>query len=191
MSDFDLTGLLLLAANEGAEAAQEVHGHFDLFGIISQFINLIILAILVGWFLRWWGLKEYLAGRREKIEEGLTIAREKQEEADRLLQKYEHKLAHLEDEIRAVVGSHEKQGEADRVRLEEEADKAIERLIREVDFTIRQESLKAQKAIREAGVDATVSEAERLLEEKITESDRSRLVDDFIREVQMSSQAGT
>lgn len=95
----------------------------------------------------------------------------------------EHKLKNLESEIEAIVKSHEAQGEADRQRLKDETEKSIERLLREVDFTIHQESLKAQKDIRAAAVGATLEMAEELVKNRITDADRRRLADEYITRI--------
>jgi F0F1-type ATP synthase membrane subunit b/b' len=61
-----------------------------------------------------------------------------------------------------------------------DTDRAIERMAREADFTIKQEVRKAEKAIREAAATATLEAAEMLIKERITEADQRRLADNYI-----------
>ena len=93
----------------------------------------------------------------------------------------------MEQEVRQIVESYEQQGEADKQRLSEDADKAVDRLMREADFTIRQESLKAQREIRSAAVQTTLEMAEALVLERITDSDQRRLADEYIGSVESNS----
>ncbi len=167
---------LLVAAGGGGD------GSFNLFSLVSQYVNFFILFGGIAFLVKK-PLQTFLETRREDMAGKLREAQQKQAEAERRLAEYGQKLEHLEEEIGRVVKSFEAQGEADRLRLVQEADKAVERLVREVDFTIRQESVKATKEIRDAGVTATLAMAEKLIAERITDSDRRRLADEYIAQV--------
>lgn len=157
-------------------------GAWDWFKLGGMFTNLLLFAAFLVWVLKK-PLQSFLAQRRSGMAQRLEAARAKQEEAERRLAEYEHKLRNLESEIDAIVKSHEAQGEADRQRLREETEKAIERLVREADFTIHQESLKAQKEIRAAAVGATLELAEQMVKDRITDADRRRLADEYIGKI--------
>lgn len=174
--NFTTEALSLLVAAGGGD------GHWDPFKLASQYINFFILFGGLAYLLKK-PLQTFLEMRRENMAGQLREAQEKQAEAERRLAEYAQKLGRLEDEIARVVKSFEAQGEADRQRMVMEADKAVERLVREVDFTIRQESVKATKEIREASVQATLVMAEKLITERITDSDRRRLADEYIAQV--------
>ena len=59
--------------------------------------------------------------------------------------------------------------------------------MREADFTIRQEALKAQREIRAAAVKTTLEMAEALVLERITDSDQRRLADEYIGSVESNA----
>lgn len=181
-----MTQLTLDVLNLIVAEAPAGGGGWNKFKIISQYINFFILFGGIAFLVRK-PLQTFLEMRRENMAGQLREAQAKQAEAERRLAEYGQKLENLEAEIGRVVKSFEAQGEADRQRLVVEADKAIERLVREVDFTIRQESVKATKEIREAGVQATLTLAEKLIVERITDSDRRRLADEYIAQVLPSS----
>lgn len=176
-----LTTLVAETAVHNNAAAPGQH-HWDWFKLGSQYVNFIILFGGLAYLIRK-PLQTFLETRRENMAGQLREAQAKQAEAERRLAEYGQKLDRLEDEIARVVSSFEAQGEADRQRLVQEGDKAVERLVREVDFTIRQESIKATKDIRDAGVQATLAMAEKLIVERITDSDRRRLADEYITQV--------
>jgi F-type H+-transporting ATPase subunit b len=157
-------------------------GSWDWYTLSGMFTNLLLFLGFMVWVLKK-PLQTYLNDRRSGLAKQLEAAQAKQEEAERRLAEYDHKLKNLENEIAAIVESHEAQGEADRQRLREETEKAIERLMREADFTINQESLKAQKAIRSAAVNATLEMAEQLVQDRITDADRRRLADEYVARI--------
>jgi F-type H+-transporting ATPase subunit b len=125
-----------------------------------------------------------LIARRENMAKQLEEARAKQADAERRLDEYKTKLENLEAEVARIVKSYEAEAAADKQRLAEDTDRAIQRFVRETEFTINQEVKKAEKAIRDAAVSATLEAAEGLLKSKITADDRRRLADEYIRELE-------
>ncbi len=125
-----------------------------------------------------------LLARRENMAKQLEEARTQQAEAERRLEEYKAKLENLEAEVARIVRSYEAEAEADKQRLTEETDRAMLRFARETEFTISQEVKKAEKAIRDAAVSATLEAAEQLLTSKITSDDRRRLADEYIRDLE-------
>jgi F-type H+-transporting ATPase subunit b len=172
--------LLLLSASE--HGAGHGHGEVNWFSLGSQVFNFVIFFGFLAYVLKQ-PLKSFLETRRETMAVQLREAETKQAEADKKLSEYGYKLDHLEDEVSRIVSSFEAQGKADQERLRADTDRAIERLVREVDFTIKQEALKAQKEIREAGVRATLAIAEKIVIERITDADRRRLADEYIAKI--------
>jgi F-type H+-transporting ATPase subunit b len=125
-----------------------------------------------------------LIARRENMQKQLEEARTKQADAERRLDEYKAKLENLENEVARIVKSYESEAEADRRRLAEDTERAIQRFARETEFTISQEVKKAEKAIRDAAIASTLEAAEELLKSKITSDDRRRLADEYIRDLE-------
>lgn len=173
-----LTTLLLTTP----EAEHGAHGAFNWFQLGSMFFNFVVFFGFLAFVLRK-PLAAFLVARREKMAEQLRDAQSKQAAAEKRLSEYAARLANLEEEVRRVVQAFEAEGRAEAERLRVEGERAMERLKREVDFTLRQESLKAIKEIRAAGVDATLGMAESLISERITDADRRRLTDDYIKKL--------
>jgi F-type H+-transporting ATPase subunit b len=169
---------LLVESAEEAEGAAEHHG-FNMFEYFSTLTNFLIMVVFLVYVLRR-PLILFLESRRENMAKALREAKQKQEEAERRLLEYGSKLEHLEDEVSRIVGSYQKEAEADRVQIRDDADRAIERLARETEFTIKQEIRKAEKAIRESAIQATLEAAEEIIRARITEADQRRLADSYI-----------
>lgn len=180
-TNFLVATLVSEAGGEGAHGGGH-EAHFDAVGIAAHWFNFLILVTVLVMVSRKPFL-ELLKTRREKLGAELAEAKKRQAEAERRLNEYSRKLENLESEVAGIIKNFEAQGEVDRERFRGETDRAIERLVRETDFTIKQESLKAQADIREAAVDATMRLAEALVKEKITDSDKRRLADDYVQQL--------
>jgi len=160
---------------------------FSWFTIGSLIVNFALLLFLVPKVIRSLTGRtpgEHLVASRESLAKQLDEAKVKQEAAEKRLDEYARKLANLEAEVDAIVKSYEAQGEADRARLEQDAEKTVDSLVRQADFKIRQKSLEAQKAIRAAAVESTLVMAEQLVRDRITDADRRRLTDEYISAVE-------
>lgn len=125
-----------------------------------------------------------LSERRMDMARRLEEAQQKQKEAEAKLAEYKEKLVHLEDEVKRVVESYEAEARADSEKMKQETERAIQRLERESEFTIKQEMRKAEDLIRERAVTATLEAAQKLIEERITDADRRRLVDQYITKIE-------
>lgn len=173
---------LAVAASGGGEHGGEAHG-FNWFELGSMVVNFALLFGFLGWKLSP-AVRKGLRGRREEMGKRLVEAQAKQSEAEARLEEYKAKLANLEAEFRRVVESYEAEARADQAKMEEETEKAIQRLARESDFTIQQEVRKAERMIRDAAVEATLRKAETLIRDRITADDHRRLDDACIEQLE-------
>jgi len=127
--------------------------------------------------------KEHLQNQREEMASQLKDAQEKQAAAEKRLAEYATKLGNLEKEVQDIMKGYEAQAKADEEKAHSDAEQKIERMMRDADFTISQESLKAQREIREAAIDATISLTQTIFSERITDADRRRLADEYISNI--------
>lgn len=179
-----LLSLALVAAG-GGDHGGEHHG-FDAWVYFSTLTNFIVMFGFLAYVLKQ-PLASFLETRRENMASKLREAKEKQADAEKRIAEYKHRLDHLEDEVQRIVTSYEKEGEADRERMKADTERAIERMVREADFTLKQEVRKAEKAIREAAASATLEAAESMVKERITDADQRRLVDTYISNMESAA----
>ncbi len=132
-------------------------------------------------------VRDALSARRGNMAKRLEEAQKRTAEAEQRLAEYKNKLDHLEEEVQRIVSAYEAEAQADRVRAQQDTEKALERLARENEFTIQQEMRKAEKIIRDAAVNATLEAAEQLVRERITEADRRRLADQYVRSLEQGA----
>ncbi|MBI2376748.1 MAG: ATP synthase F0 subunit B [Deltaproteobacteria bacterium] len=176
-----LVHLLLIASGGEGEAAGHAP-HWNLFELVSSFINFFLFfGVLYALVKK--PFASFLAARRSEFQERLEEAEAKQKKAEAKLVEYANKLEHLEEEMARIVKSFEAQGEVERERIKDDAERAIDRLVREVDFTIRQESLKAQQEIRATAIKTTLDLAESLVKERTTQADLVRLTDECVAQI--------
>ncbi len=95
---------------------------------IFEFINFLILAIAVLWFVAR-ALPKALRGRSERIQKNLVDARVATEDANRRLQDVEQRLAKLDSEIAGMKAQAEKETAADEIRIRALMDEEQQRLV--------------------------------------------------------------
>ncbi len=161
-------------------------GHINWFVLGSTILNAVIFFGYLAYILRP-TVRDGLKSRRASMEKALRDAEEKQAQAAKRLEEYAHKLANLEEEVAGIVAGYEAQAKADKKRLEADTERAIERLRREADFTIGQEIKKAEKALRQEAIQDTLEAAAQMVQSRITEADRRRLVDQYVQSLEQSA----
>ncbi len=126
-------------------------------------------------------LAGFLRDRRTRMQADIEAAQAKKKEAEAKLKVYEDRIQNLEDEVKSVVAAYEREAQTEKQKLEEDAKRTIARLEKEAEFQIQQEVKKAEISVREAAVAATVAAAERIIKDRITDQDKTRLADEAIR----------
>lgn len=184
---------LAVAAHGGGEHGGGEHASgIDWVLVVSLFTNAILFFGFLFWAARP-AVSKALAARRANMAVDLERAQAKQTEAEQRLAEYQAKLDNLEREVAVVVQAYEREAKADEARIREETDRAIERMNREAEFTIRQETVKARRAIQAAAVEATLDAAEKKIRERIGDADHARLtrryVDSLNATIEGSNQA--
>ena len=168
-------------AQEGAEHA----GTISIWQILTspEFMasvwNFLLLVALLG-YMGHKPIKKFLVTRRRQVEDGLTQAAALKAEAEQKLAEYTHRLESLDEEMASIRADMLKAGEAERSRIVAEAEKKAARMRAETRFLIEQRMKDVERELRREAVDASIAAAERVLEEKTTETDRQRLAESYL-----------
>ncbi len=180
---WNFTLLLLMMAGvvarpEAVFAAEESNKWGAWLGI-GKFFNLfLVIAVLI-----WVGRKplmNFFAGRTQAIRDQLAEAQKARMEAERKLAEIESRMSRLDDDIREIKASAEREAKEEYERLltaaEQDADKIIERSRQEIEGITRaaQQELKLQVA------ELSVKMAEEKIRGEITEADRERIFSKFV-----------
>jgi F-type H+-transporting ATPase subunit b len=128
-------------------------------------------------------MAEALKKRRTSIMAGFDEAARMRTDAEDRLEEYTQKLDKIDQEIERVKREMRETGEAERVRILEEAREKRTRMERDARLLIEQELKAARETLLKDTVGAAVRSAEELLSKQVTSSDQQRLVDEYIKEL--------
>jgi F-type H+-transporting ATPase subunit b len=149
---------------------------------IGRFFNLALVIGVLIWIARK-PLAEFFAGRTATIREQLEEARNARMEAEAKLAEIESRMSRLDDELRAIKESAERDGQKEYERLvavaEQDAEKVLERARQEIDGMTRA----AQNELKAHAAEIAVRLAEEKIRRDLTDSDRERLFDRFITRI--------
>ncbi len=136
------------------------------------------MAIL--WKFAWGPISEALDRRERGIADQIQAAADKHEESKQLLAQYEVKLAHAADEVRALLEEARRDAEHTKSEILAEAKSAAQaeydRAVREVNSA----KDSALKELAETSANLAIDLAGKIVREKLTAEDQSRLVHDML-----------
>jgi F-type H+-transporting ATPase subunit b len=124
-----------------------------------------------------------LRARQQSIKEQFTDLEERKTEADSAYQTYEEKLATIEQEITDIVQSAVAQGEAEKERIIEQANRAAEDIKRQAEMAIQHELAEAKLKLREEVANQAVVMAEELIRKNLQDADQVKLIEDYLAKV--------
>lgn len=169
-----------------AIASEEAGGHES--KVLWHTINLVLVLGILGYFART-PIRTYMAERRQNIEAGIEAARRQLAEAERQLAECNERIATLDHEVEEIRRTVRAQAESERDRLLADARVAADRIRRDANTAVEQESRRARDELRNEAAEMAVRLAADLLKRQVTDSDRARLVDEFVERVEASPPA--
>lgn len=147
-----------------------------------RFINFAILFLVLFKLLKK-PIAKFFTSRREEIQRLLAELERKQLEADQKNAECRAKLAVLEEETRKIVDDLIAEGEAEREKIIEAAQRQAEYIRQQAQLAIQQEIKAARDGLREEIGELSVAAAEEILRSSIKPDDQDRLVRDFMTRV--------
>lgn len=173
--------LLLLAAAPASAAGGEEGGD----GLLFPWLNFaLLIGVLV--FLTRKPVREFFAGRRRAIQDALESAAELQRQAEERHAKWQRRLVDLDRELDEIRRLGRERVEAEREHILADARAGAERIQRNARSAIEQELRRAREQLREEASDLALELAAGLLRDRVNDSDRDRLVDEFIARVEQA-----
>jgi F-type H+-transporting ATPase subunit b len=146
---------------------------------LAALFNFIVLGLLLGRFA-FPAIREYTRERHEAIGKDLKEAQRLHAEAEARLKEYEAKIANLDHEIATLLQGIQAEGEAERARIIAAAEEQAQRLRRDAETTIAQDMKRARQEIEQEVVTAAIATAEKLLRERVTETDQRGFVERYL-----------
>lgn len=150
--------------------------------IIAQTICfLLLLAILRVFF--WKKLLGILDARKERIASEFKAIDAAKAAADRMKNDYDQRIARIEEEARERIQAAVIDGKRAAQEIREKAQEDAEGLFEKTRNNIKTEVAKAEERLKNKLVDITIEVAEKVIEEKLTESSDRKLVEGFINKL--------
>ncbi len=172
-----------------AQAAGGGDDHDAVMEMVWQGVNLALILGVIIYFFRG-PIDEYFANRREGIKTELSDAAELLQQAEQRNATLQRRLVDLASEVEDIRENASRRAEEDAERILTDARATAERIRRDAKAAVDQELRRARSELREEAADLALEIAARKLKETVSESDRERLVDEFITRVEPSSGSG-
>jgi F-type H+-transporting ATPase subunit b len=173
-----------LLHSSALQAAQDGHGaHAEsssqLLGLAFFTVNFLLFLLV----LRRYALpvvQENLRQRRDTVVQALDEAKRAKEAAESLRREYEEKLAGLAAEEERLRVQAQEAAERERARTVEEARHMAERIQHEARLIAQREVEEARRILRQEVAEQAVRMATELVRARLTPTDQSRFIEDFM-----------
>jgi len=150
--------------------------------LVVQILNFFLVLMLLRAFM-WKRLLKVLDDRKERIASEFKKIEDTKQEVARIKTDYEAKVASIEQEAKRRIqeGIEEARRKAEDIRSQ--AQKDAQDIIENAKLSMRHELANARLEMRKELVDLTVLATENLIEEKLTEEDDKKIIEDFLRKI--------
>jgi len=125
-------------------------------------------------------LRDFLRFRRQEMVTAIQSAAEHKQRAQATVQDYQNRLAHLEGEVRSIQDSLRVEGEREKAKMLQEAERVASKIKEDNILLAEQEVKVAQHNIRQQIASDAAASARELIKRHLTADDQGRLVADFI-----------
>lgn len=180
-----LLGAGLPAVLSGVALAAGGEDHGGGLNWADFFTRVLVFGVLVGGLVKIAKkpVVSFFSSRREQIQKLLAELELRQKEAEEKNAEYRAKLAALEDETKKIVAELVAEGEAERQRIIESANKQADYIKEQAQLAIQQEIKAAKETLQEEIAELSVAAAEEILRKNVQKDDQDRLVRDFMTRV--------
>ena len=169
-----------------APAAASSEGSGGLGDLLWPVVNLLILIAALVYFGRR-PIQDFFASRQDRIRGDLDAAANALAEAEARHTEWQRKLTRLDAEMDRIRKQARERAEAERKHILAEASATAERIRRDARSAVDQELRRAREELRREVAELAVELAADTLRTRVDDTDRSRLVDDFIETIERSA----
>ena len=149
-------------------------------------VRVLNLSILLGvlWVVARKPIQAFFASRRDEIAGEVEAAAKLQAEAEARHAGFQRKLVELDAELDTIRAGARDRTDAEKQRILEEAHAAADRIRNDARQAVDQELRRAREELRQEAADLAVELAGGILQEQVSDADRSRLIDEFIGKIE-------
>ncbi|MBU0910441.1 MAG: F0F1 ATP synthase subunit B [Proteobacteria bacterium] len=185
------------AAGHAAEAAGEAQGAAAAHGGSSmtgphgalspaklkdlgwRVMNFAALMVILIKFLKK-PLVDALKGRQQGIAAEFEDLETRRADAERNYKEYEARLAGIDDELKGMVEKAIAQGQVEKARIIEEANRAAEGIKRQAEMVVQNEIAEAKRRLKTEVADQATIMAEEIIKKNLQDTDQNKLVEDYL-----------
>lgn len=154
--------------------------------ILALLITNIMAFLILLWILRryaWGPLLMMIDARRDKIRSDYASAAKELEDAEKLRDQFDAKMADIKNIERERVQEAVKRGEGIAARLEDDARGKAGDFLSKAESELGREVTAARLDLRATTVDMAILAAEKVIQEKLDDKKHRRMIEDFIGEL--------
>lgn len=174
-------GVILYAGMAWASGGEGGH-ELNWTDFLLRVINTSILVAVLYKLLKK-PVTNYFRSRRENIQKLMEDMERQREEAERKCAEYKAKLAVLDKEAEKILQEYIAQGEREKAKIIEAAERQANYIKQQARLAIQQEVKAAKDELREEVAELTVKAAEDILRQRMDMGDQERLVEEFLVKV--------
>ena len=145
-------------------------------------MNFAALMIILVKFLKK-PLVDALNGRKQGIAAEFEDLETRRSDAEREYKEYESKLAGIDDELKEMVEKAITQGQVEKEKIIEEANRAAENIKRQAEMAIQNEITEAKRRLKSEITEQAAVMAEEIIKKNLQDSDQDKLVEDYLTKV--------
>jgi len=154
---------------------------------IWTIVTFLVLLALLGKFA-WRPLLQALESRQERIRKSLEDAERARQELERLQQESAKMMQQARIEAESIVTQTRADAERLREELKQKAKDEADKILRNAQQQIQLQTRQATQQIRHEVADIAVLLASKLLERNIAKEDNARLIDDTLKQIEVTKQ---
>lgn len=188
---FLVTLMVVLPSAVAAQGGAE--GTTPLFTVnlgTTVWTSIVFLALLgILWKFAWGPILAAADERETSIQAALDEARQRHEEASRLLDEHRQQLADARRQASEIIAEGKAAGEKVRKDIEAKARTEAQAMVERARGEIARERDAALETLRKESVELALAAASRLLDEKIDQAKDRQLVEGFLRDLKQGEGA--
>lgn len=150
--------------------------------VVLTLAQFLILCFIL-WKLLYKPVSKMLNERKENIQKDIDGAKELREEAVKLKEDYESRIAQSRKEAQEIIESGRKRGEEVKENIVEEAKEEANSIIKKAKREIEAEKEKALLEIKAQSGEMALLIASKIIEEDMNSDKHKKLIDKFVDEV--------
>lgn len=153
------------------------------FTMVANLVNFAILVGVLSWLL-YDPAREFIQKRKQKIQDRIEDARQRQGEAEELREKRTEELQEARTRAQEIIDNAEQTAEQIKQESREEAQEEASRIIEQAQQEAEREKQRVREELRQQYLNAAILGAEKVLSREVDEEDHQEAIDSFLDQLE-------